>query len=339
MPTLKTESEAEWLAVREHHVGGSEIAALFYVWRTPDGGEVTRHLFEAPDEGDICLGCLSPYTTGYRLWHEKAGRLKPKDFGNERIDAGTHLEPAIARWAGDKWDWKIRRVKRYFQHGSAPGWGASLDYEVHEKGSSGQPVEIKNVDGLIFRDQWSGDDDRVYDMPMHIHLQLQHQIGAVGAEVGHVVCCVAGNDLKRGIFEVHKPTQARIAEAVSQFWHSVAEGVSPDWLADFDTVADVWSVGPPGDKKAAPVDMSDDEYLAREVRRLERWKAHQKFVEGQVEMIKGRVGARIGERYKIVTPDYRITWPTITRPAKMVPGYWMDEKTYRGGMTVTRLKK
>lgn len=336
MPNLKFEGEAEWLALREMHVGGSEVAALFYQWKTAAGETVVRHMFEPMAEDDVCLGCLSPYSTGYRLFQEKAGKLKPEDFGSERMDAGTYLESAIAEWSRKKFDWNLRKVRRYIQHPNHPGWGASLDFEVHEKGRAGWPVEVKNVDGLIYRDQWVGEGDEIFDWPLHINLQLQHQIGAAEAPEGYVVCCVRGNELKRGHIRRHEATQARIGEAIDMFWQAVDQGADPYWLADLDTVADLWAVGDAENDE--PLDFAGDEAFSRDLRQAKRWAAHQKFVDGHLKRIKGRIGAALQDRKKATGATHRVTWPVINREAKTV-SYVLDAKTYRGGMTITELKK
>src|SRR5688500_15924076 len=111
MPTsLKFADEAEWLALRDMHIGGSDIASLFNIWRLADKSEVVLHVYEAPPEGAEFVECLSPYTSSFRIWQEKSGRLKPDFAESERMQAGKFLEPALAAWAGSKWpDWKLRK--------------------------------------------------------------------------------------------------------------------------------------------------------------------------------------------------------------------------------------
>ena len=109
----KVESEEHWHGIRARHVGGSEIASLFYTWEMPDGSIRFLHMFEEAPDGAALLGCASPYLTGFRLYHIKAGLLEPDDLDNERVLAGQFLEPAIAEWAKHKWNWNIRKVHRY----------------------------------------------------------------------------------------------------------------------------------------------------------------------------------------------------------------------------------
>lgn len=335
MPSLKFSSEAEWLTLRDQHVGGSDIAALFNQWLLPDGTTRMLHVYEAPPEGALHVECVSPYKPSFRFWQEKAGRLAPDFAETERVTAGKHLEPALAAWAQQKWpDWKLRKVRRYLRHDECEGWGASLDYEAVEPGYP--PVEFKNVDFLIFRDQWEGEGEDLTP-PLHINLQLQAQIGVTKADHGWIVCCVGGNNLKRVRVPRHEATQQRLREAIDLFWEGVRSGAEPTWLADADTISRL-AVLDPVDSKAPAVELDGNEAACRDARRYLRWKRHADFVAGQLDGMKARLGSHMLDRTKAVSPDVTITWPVVTRAAKMVPARWQEEKTYRGGFTVKERK-
>lgn len=334
MSAVPVPDEATWLSLREAHVGGSDIASLFYRWLHPNGEEAVHQIYEAPPKGSTLLGCLSPFKSGYRLWQEKAGRLMPDDLsGVERVQAGNFLEPALAEWAKDKWDWKLRKVRRYCKHDSVEGWGASLDYEVQEKGLP--PVEFKNIDGLQFRDKWVADQGEILMPPLHYVLQLQHQIGAVGADHGWVVCCVSGNELLRGRIERHDGTQKKIAEAIEAFWQGVNGNVEPTWLADYETVADEYRYG----DDALPADLTGDGELPTLIATyLTKKKALAEF-EVEVDNLKGQIAARVGEATKAKALGYRISWPRIERPEKVIPEKVQKALTYRGALTISEIKE
>lgn len=331
MASLKFNSEAEWLALRDMHVGGSDVACLFNVWQMPDGLQKVLHVYEAPEPDSFHIECVSPYKSSFRFWQEKVGRLAPDFEETERITAGTHLEPALASWAQQKWsDWKLRKVRRYLRHDECEGWGASLDYEAVEKGYP--PVEFKNVDYIVFRDQWQGEGEDLVP-PLHINLQLQAQIGVTQADHGWIVCCVGGNRLHRVRVPRHEPTQDRLKAAISMFWEGVRSGAEPTWLADADTVCRL-AVLEPVDSKAPAVDLSEDEAARRDIRRYMRWKRHNDFIAHGLDSMKARIGMRMLDRAKASCPDGIVTWPVVTRAAKMIPARWQEEKTYRGGFTV-----
>lgn len=218
------------LAQRRYWVGASEVAALFG---------------------------LSPHLTKFELWHQKAGNIPSQDLdGQERIEAGRHLEPAIAAWASHKWAWPIRNVEGYLPHPSLSGMGCSLDFETPE----GEPVEIKNVDHYIFRgscSEWLTEGDTVLDAPTHMLLQVQHQLACrPPAERGWLVVCVGGNRLLRMEILRHPGMVARIEREVDAFWRSLEEGREPEPNFEIDAAAIGLLYGGTGEEV---VDLRDDE--------------------------------------------------------------------------------
>ncbi|CAB4180359.1 COG5377 Phage-related protein, predicted endonuclease [uncultured Caudovirales phage] len=332
MPNIVVNSEAEWHTIREQHVGGSEVASLFYRWNI-DGEIAVRHMFEVVPEHAVPLGCLGPHKTGYGLFMEKLGEVKAKDIGAmERVQAGTFIEPALAAWANEKWGWKLRKVHRYMTHDTVKGWGATLDYEIHGEGMP--PVEFKNVDGAIFRREWITESDEIVLPPLHINLQLQHQIGCAKSDHGWIVACAGGNELKRGKVDRHEPTQVKIGQAITAFWDAIGKRFIPERVADIDSVAEAYAIG----DKAKIVDLTADEMLPSIIRRYQRWKEHLGNVETHVDNLKGRIAQRMGDASKATAEGFNLTWPAVSTAAKMVPARWQDEKNYRGALYISTPK-
>ncbi len=343
MPSIAVANEDEWLAVRERYIGGSEVAALFYEWLLPDGSTTILHAYQVPPEGAQILECLGQYTTAYRLFMEKTGALASGFKDNERVQAGKHLEPALAAWSRERWpewDGKLRKVRRYLTHGDVEGWGASLDYEINEPARP--PVEFKNVDRLIFRDQWYSDDEDegggVLVPPMHINLQVQAQIGVTSADHGWIVACIGGNSLLRGKVPRHAASQSKLAEAIAAFWQGIATGTPPSLVADYESVADRYRYGIKSGDKAEPLDLKGQGDLPALCRRFHRWKDHAKRSVEVVDNIKGRIAERLGDRDRAITDGFRLTWPVIERAETIVPQRIQTAKTYRGALFVTAIK-
>jgi predicted phage-related endonuclease len=331
MGSIAINSEAEWLALREQTIGGSEVSGLFATWLRPDNTTVVLHAYEQPPENGVYLGSCSPYTTGYRLFLAKAGKVMPDDFNpSERMQAGTFIEPAIAQWAMAKWeDWKLRKVRRYSLHPTIAQWGASVDYEVH--GAGMEPVEIKNVDFLIARDQWVIEGDTVISAPLHIMLQLQHYIAARGAEGGWLVVCVGGNTLARGRFAAHAPTAAFLANAIEAFWAGVRADTPPIHAVDFEDAKDEFR-----DRGVVAVaDLANDPDATMLARSYTRWKQHADRVEAHLGHLKGALAVKVGENTKAVGDGFRVTWPQIERAEAVVPQTIRKAMSYRGAFTVT----
>ncbi len=181
----------------------------------------------------------SPYTTKFELWHQKVGNIAVPDLDDvERIMAGQYLEPSIAAWAGAKWGMDICPVPDYRASSTVGQMGCSLDFETE----SGEPVEIKNVDNLIFRDQWSSDGDIITDAPMHILVQVQHQLACPFIDMPRperswLIVCVGGNRLYRMKIPRHDAMISRIEQEVKDFWYSVEAGVAPEPQFELDSDA------------------------------------------------------------------------------------------------------
>lgn len=333
MPNIAVKDEAHWLALRELNIGGSDVAALFGRWLLPTGDTVALHAYEEVPVGAIPMASCSPYTNAYALWLAKTGKVMPEDWNpSERMQAGTYLEPALAEWAKAKWDgWRLRKVRRYHTHPTVPGWGASVDYEVHGPGM--EPVEFKNIDGLVAKRDWVMEGDEILAPPLHIILQVQHYLGARGAQRGWIVACVGGNKLMRGTLERHEPTIERIGEAITAFWRGVAASTPPNWTS-FENVKDELAYGTAvADAEAR--DLSSDGEAAALARRYLRLKKHADFIEGWMDSVKGKLALKVGDVSKARGSGFRVSWPIIERAEKTIPARVQAAKTYRGAFTVT----
>jgi predicted phage-related endonuclease len=200
-------SEAEWHALRRRFVGGSEVAALFGVQQK------YQH-------------------SAYALWHIKGGHIadpgeSPEEEDEERIQWGVALEAIIAAEAAKRWFWKIEKGA-YAVDDTTPGLGATLDYVIAQH-SEDDPrcigpgaLEVKNVDAFIHARSWSGDEP-----PLHIVLQLQHQLAASGFAWGAIAALVGGNRLRIWRYFPRPRIIAEIRKRVTEFWASIEAGRPP----------------------------------------------------------------------------------------------------------------
>lgn len=207
-------------------------------------------------ESAAVLG-VSKRKTPFSLYMEKTGLIPPDDLsGDERVNAGKYLEPAIAAWASYKWGWELEKVSDYLRHPTIKGMGASLDFRVVGKA---EPVEIKNVDYLIFRDNWVAEGDAILDAPIDYLIQVQHEIACTpGAERGWLIACVGGNTLYRMELPRHAGTITAIERGVADFWDRVANNrpYDPKFSADGETIKRLYAAGGKG-----VIDLRSDNHL------------------------------------------------------------------------------
>lgn len=195
-------------AFRAAHVGASEVAALF--------GE-------------------SPYLTEFELWHRKAGNVATPDFaGNERMEWGIRLEPAIIEAAKDRWGYTDREQIKRLSNGKGLGGHPDRRVTCPERGPG--ILEVKMVDWLE-RKKW-GDEP-----PLHYLLQDQSYQGLDGAKWGDVIVLVGGNALERHQYDFRPGLYAEIEKRVEAFWQSVRENKPPkaDYTRDVGTMAALYS--------------------------------------------------------------------------------------------------
>jgi predicted phage-related endonuclease len=193
---------AEWHAMRGRHIGGSEIAALFDLPRD----QVPAYL-----------------PSRFALWHIKAGHVPSPRIDNPRVKWGLKLEQVIAEAAAETWAWPIRKGG-YASDATTPGLGCSLDFIIDTDPLHDGPgvLETKSTDWLVHKRSWTDDEP-----PLHILLQLQHQLAATGYKWGAVAALVGGNDLRVYQYDARPKLIAEIRQRVTGFWASIDEGKEP----------------------------------------------------------------------------------------------------------------
>lgn len=212
-------SHDDWLKIRHQYVSSTESAALFG---------------------------MSARCTPFELAVEKRNaEPTPDTGGTERMKWGIRLEEAIAKGISDDYGVKVRRIRRYSVHDTVR-MGASHDYEIVGAFEGGEPeslalremyrdfgagvLEIKNVDSLIFRNQWRSVDEEdkpVIEAPDHIEIQLQHQLECIDRKWGVLGVFIGGNRTEVILRDRDEEVGEAIVGKVSGFWADLAKGIMP----------------------------------------------------------------------------------------------------------------
>lgn len=198
MAIIHVRDEAHWHELRAKHIGGSDVAALFG---------------------------LSPFTSRWQLWMEKAGKIAPEDLSdNKAVQAGTFLESGIANWAAHRWTMDISKVNHYYTVDDCPGMGASFDYIT----ADGAPMEIKwSARGH----GWHYAGEEILEAPENYLMQVQHQLACTTSDHAWLVALIDDEPRRMKI-----PRNENIIDAIkseiSTFWSSIHEGEEPP--IDFD---------------------------------------------------------------------------------------------------------
>ena len=269
-------NQEHWLAMRKLDVTSTESACLF--------GE-------------------SPYMTHFDLWHRKRSGVVPEFKTNERMSWGNRLESAIAHGIAEEQGWEIKPMKEYFRD---PGlrMGSSFDFVIT---NLGEPVhlEIKNVDYLAFRDGWLEHEDGSIEAPIHIELQVQHQMAVSGFKRAFIGAFIGGN---RGVVIERLRDEdviAAIKAKVADFWRTVDAGLEPDPVmpGDAEVMIRLNQYAKPG----KVLDASSDDVLADLIERYKVAATAEKNASEDKDVAKAEIFKHIADAEKVLTGAWTVS--------------------------------
>lgn len=214
MPLLYPKTREEWLDLRSQHISSTESSALFG---------------------------MNPYKTAFELAVLKKNGDEPWD-GNERMTWGLRLERAIAEGIAADYGLKVRQLKAYVSRMPEYRIGASLDFEIIglKQGYEGLEndlrnlyrqhgpgvLEIKNVDGWVFKQEWD-EVGKLFEAPPHIELQVQHQLECIERNWAVIGILVGGNRQVTIIRMRDREVGAAIRAKVADFYKKLQRGEMP----------------------------------------------------------------------------------------------------------------
>jgi putative phage-type endonuclease len=263
-------TEEDWLKLRVDDITSTEVSALFNI---------------------------SPYLTHFELWHRK----KSKDIGkiqeNERMTWGKRLQESIARGIEGDSGWAVQPLKDYIRLEDYR-IGSSFDYLYNGE----DLLEIKNVDGLAFKDGWIVDGDNI-EAPPHIELQVQHQMLVYGCSVAHIGALIGGNKLVMVKREKNQQIHDQIISKVAAFWKSIEENKEPDpdFERDAKFIAQLYNKV---DKEKTSVANDEIEALSAHYK-LQSTKESE--AKREKEIIKAKILIAIGDTAKVLGSNFSIT--------------------------------
>lgn len=309
----------EWLALRHKHISSTEASALFG---------------------------LNPYTTAFELAVVKQQPSHDNEFnsfeGNERSEWGLIQQNAIARRVAQKYGIKARAVNGYAIHSYLHcRMGASFDYEIiglaegefdgdtilrdmYTKHGAGI-LEIKNVDYLVFRDQWQEDDEGRREAPAHIEIQVQHQLACIGRLWGAIGVLVGGNKLELLVRMKDHDVNMALTKKCEKFWFDLAKGIMPpvELPADADIIGKLYRFATP--EKVLDVQEVPDEQISALCAAYKAAAADAKVAEEAKSTAKARLLLLIGDAERVLAKGFTISATSIAETE--VPAY--TRKGYR----------
>lgn len=298
-------NEADWLRMRKFDLTSTDVADLFGIGRT----------------------------SAFELWHRKKSQSDSDFVGNERTEWGLHLQDGIAsKFAKDN-NWSVRRMNEYIRIPELR-LGSSFDFEItdrNEERSENGILEVKNVDSLVYKNDWLIGEDGEIEATPAIELQLQHQLMVSGYSHGYIGVCVGGN---KGILlprDYSINIQKAIIAKSKIFWKSIDDNLppDPDFTKDAEFIVSLYQSAEPG----TVVDLTGDEDVEDALKAYKAAGDAIKEHEQDRAAIKARLLMKIGEAEKVVfsggTVSAGLVGPTL------IEAY--ERKGYR--MFTPRFKK
>ena len=282
-------SREHWLSLRAQNLTSTEVPALFG---------------------------LSPYQTEFEVWHRHKANTTVKIEENERMKWGNRLESAIALGIAEDKGFEVYPFKDYMRLTDLH-LGSSFDYAIGDDGI----LEIKNVDSLVFRNDWLEDEQGNFEAPPHIEIQVQHQLLVSGRKFAWIGVLVGGNRVALMKREPDETIQNAILKKAEKFWKSIAAGVapSPNFERDVDFLMKLHGYAEPGKVIDAP---SGADALAAKY-------AHIgdaiKNLEAERGGIKAQLITMIGDAEKVIGEGFSIS-AGVVGPTRVEA---FDKKGYR----------
>jgi len=222
------DNQEHWLDLRTQDVTSTEVAALFG---------------------------LSPYMTIFELWHRKKNKELVEPFeGNKFTKWGNRLESSIAEGIAEDENWSLRKMSEYIRDPELR-MGASFDYAYGFHGEEQGILEIKNVFGMIFQDQWITEDKRV-EAPPHIELQVQAQLSLSDKPEAHIGALVSGNKVELMKRKPDLEIITEIKKRIRDFWQSIDDNIepTPNFVKDAEFIGKLYMYAEPNKIKDARED-------------------------------------------------------------------------------------
>ena len=219
---IQPNDEKQWLELRTKDITSTEVSALFGI---------------------------SPYMTKFELWHRKHRGEVVKFDPNERMKWGTRLQDAIAAGIAEENKWSVMRMTEYIRDPELRA-GASFDFSLDTyESENSEPglLEIKNVDSLQFKNGWTQDDEGNIEAPLHIEIQVQHQLMVSQRQFAYIGALVGGNKLVLIKRTRDENVIRRIREVIAEFWGTIEANIppSPDFEKDADFIKDLYKYAEP----------------------------------------------------------------------------------------------
>lgn len=272
--TIVPKDEDAWLSLRTEDLTSTDVSALFGI---------------------------SPYMTHFELWHQKKSKEVVKLEGNNRMTWGTRLQDSIGAGIAEDNNWAIRKMTEYMRIPELK-IGASFDFLIESPMLA--ILETKNVDSLAFKDGWIIEGENV-EAPLHIELQVQHQMLVSGKNLSYIGALIGGNRVVLIKREKDEKVHASIIQRSKQFWKSIVDNrpPAPDFARDAEFIKSLYSFANPG----TILDVTGNEKITNLVTAYKLHSQEEKEAKELKQATKAELLTLIGTAEKVISDRFSIS--------------------------------
>jgi predicted phage-related endonuclease len=231
----------------------------------------------------------SPYCTKWLLWQafraKDASLIEPPE--SERMRLGKLYELAILSRTADDHRLEIEPNvgNEYVRRGNL---GCTRDAFMVAPDLGRMIVEAKRVNWLRWRDTWTET-----AAPMHVEIQLQHQLLVEDCQHGIIACDNGDDAMLYYRREANPEIHERLIEESRLFFESLAAGKEPDPLGSPIEIPALAALYPTSDPTEVLEDL-DDEALSDAIREFAYFREQESFAKKRAEAAKAILLARAG---------------------------------------------
>lgn len=275
---------------------------------------------------------MSPYMTKFELYHRKLGRAIVELNPGDRMLWGIRLQDVIARGIAEDHGVKVRKLNQYMRIVDAR-MGSSFDFEIigltdewegddtelrkmYKQHGVGN-FEIKCVDFIVFRDQWTVNDDKSIEAPAHIEIQVQHQLHVSDRPWAAIGVLVSGNTPKIVIRERDAEVGIAIEVRVRELFAMVKAGLVPEpsFPDDAELVCRLNGYAEPG----RVYDGRNDTEILDLCRQYSEAQIREKHAAEDKSVAKAKILQKIGDSERALVPGFGVS-ASMVGPAE-IPAY------------------
>ncbi len=263
---------------------------------------------------------MSPNLTRLELYHRKLRKEIVEIDDNDRMLWGRRLQDTIAIGIAEDQGVRVRRLNKYMRLVDSR-MGASFDFEVialiETLGRADTPMqqmyrqygtgnfEIKCVDYLIFRDQWTKNDDGSIEAPPHIEIQVQHQLHVSGRPWSAIGVLVSGHTPVVLIRQRYEDVGAAIEEKTRELFRRIKAGREPEpsYPRDARFVSKLYGYADPGKL----YDGKGDAELRELCSQYDEARVREKLAQEDKQVAHAKIFTKIGDAEKAIADGFTIS--------------------------------